>query len=119
MPTESVSIRHCPSHTLLTYAVPKFILSRQPVGTKAFLNGHYLLPDTNVLLTGMDLFEDSSHFHDVIVLQTVLEELKARSLPVYNRLMALTRKRGQAILPLLQRIPLRDKHQTRRKRDSQ
>ena len=47
--------------------------------------------DTNVLLTGMDLFEDANHFHDVVVLQTVLEELKARSLPLYNRLMALTK----------------------------
>ncbi|KAK6381020.1 exosome catalytic subunit dis3 [Exophiala oligosperma] len=71
--------------------VPKFILSKRPVGTKAFPNGHYLMPDTNVLLSGMDLFEDTAHFHDVIVLQTVLEELKNRSLPLYNRLMALTR----------------------------
>lgn len=37
----------------------------------------------------MDLFEDSRNFHDVIILQTVLDELKARSLPLYNRLMAL------------------------------
>ena len=39
----------------------------------------------------MDLFELSNAFYDVIVLQTVLEELKNRSLPLYNRLMALTR----------------------------
>lgn len=38
----------------------------------------------------MDLFEEAAHFHDVIILQTVLEELKNRSLPLYNRLMALT-----------------------------
>ncbi|KAK5204607.1 exosome catalytic subunit dis3 [Exophiala xenobiotica] len=71
--------------------VPKFILSKRPTGTKAFPNGHYLMPDTNVLLSGMDLFEESAHFHDVIVLQTVLEELKNRSLPLYNRLMSLAR----------------------------
>ena len=37
----------------------------------------------------MDVFEDPNNFHDVIVLQTVLEEVKARSLPLYSRLMAL------------------------------
>ena len=39
----------------------------------------------------MDLFEQSSSFYDVIVLQTALEELKNRSLPLYNRVLALTR----------------------------
>jgi exosome complex exonuclease DIS3/RRP44 len=39
----------------------------------------------------MDLFEQPGAFYDVIVLQTVLEELKNRSLPVFNRIMALTR----------------------------
>lgn len=72
-------------------AVPKFVLSKRPIGTKAFPKGHYLIPDTNVLLSGMDLFEETEHFHDVIILQTVLEELKNRSLPLYNRLMALTK----------------------------
>jgi exosome complex exonuclease DIS3/RRP44 len=69
--------------------VPPFILSRTPAKTPSFPQGHYIIPDTNVLLSGMDVFEDA--FHDVIVLQTVLEELKARSLPLYNRLMALTK----------------------------
>lgn len=49
------------------------------------------MPDTNVLLTSMDVFEDAKHFYDVIILQTVLEELRNRSLPLYNRLMALTK----------------------------
>lgn len=71
-------------------AVPKFVLSKRPIAIKAFPNGHYLVPDTNVLLSGMDLFEETEHFHDVIILQTVLEELKNRSLPLFNRLMALT-----------------------------
>jgi exosome complex exonuclease DIS3/RRP44 len=39
----------------------------------------------------MDLFEQPSAFLDVIILQTVLEEVKNRSLPVYNRLLSLTR----------------------------
>ncbi len=49
------------------------------------------MPDTNALLNGMDLFEDKAAFYDVIILQTVLEELKNRSLPLYNRLVGLTR----------------------------
>ena len=70
--------------------MPNFVLSKRPSATKAFPSGHYLIPDTNVLLSAMDLFEEPAHFRDVIILQTVLEELKNRSLPLYNRLMALT-----------------------------
>ncbi|KAK2603839.1 exosome catalytic subunit dis3 [Conoideocrella luteorostrata] len=68
-----------------------FILSEKPAGTKAFPHGHYLVPDTNALLNAMDLFEQSSAFYDVIILQTVLEELRNRSLPLYNRLIGLTK----------------------------
>ncbi|KAJ9650225.1 exosome catalytic subunit dis3 [Neophaeococcomyces mojaviensis] len=71
--------------------VPKPILSRRPAGTKQFPNGHYIIPDTNVLLTGIDLLEHSDAFYDVIILQTVLEELRNRSLPLYNRLMSLVK----------------------------
>ena len=49
------------------------------------------MPDTNALLNAMDLFEQSSSFYDVIILQTVLEELRNRSLPLYNRLVGLTK----------------------------
>jgi exosome complex exonuclease DIS3/RRP44 len=37
----------------------------------------------------MDLFEHTGAFYDVIILQTVLEELKNQSLPLYNRLLSL------------------------------
>lgn len=56
-----------------------------------FPTGHYLVPDTNAFLNAMDLFEQKSGFYDVIVLQTVLEELRNRSLPLYNRLIGLTK----------------------------
>lgn len=49
------------------------------------------MPDTNALLNAMDLFEQTSSFYDVIILQTVLEELRNRSLPLYNRLISLTK----------------------------
>ncbi|KAK5117056.1 exosome catalytic subunit dis3, partial [Cryomyces antarcticus] len=39
----------------------------------------------------MDLFEVETAFHDVIVLQTVLEEVKNRSLPLYHRVVSLTK----------------------------
>ncbi|KAI6785964.1 uncharacterized protein J7T54_006303 [Emericellopsis cladophorae] len=68
-----------------------FVLSEKPAGTKSFPQGHYLMPDTNALLNAMDLFEQSSSFYDVIILQTVLEELRNRSLPLYNRLLGLTK----------------------------
>ncbi|KAI9172082.1 Exosome complex exonuclease dis3 [Paramyrothecium foliicola] len=71
--------------------VQPFVLSESPAGTKAFPQGHYLVPDTNALLNAMDLFEQSSSFYDVIILQTVLEELRNRSLPLYNRLLGLTK----------------------------
>ena len=67
------------------------MLSEKPAGTKSFPAGHYLVPDTNALLNGMDLFEQSSGFYDVIILQTVLEELRNRSLPLYNRIIGLTK----------------------------
>ena len=43
----------------------------------------------------MDLFEVETAFYDVIVLQTVLEEVKNRSLPLYHRLVALTKNEGK------------------------
>ncbi|KAL3428037.1 RNB domain-containing protein [Phlyctema vagabunda] len=71
--------------------LPPFVLSDKPAGTKAYPQGHYIVPDTNALLNAMDLFEQTSAFYDVIILQTVLEELRNRSLPLYNRLVGLTK----------------------------
>jgi len=72
-------------------SVVPFVLSDRPPRSKQFAQGHYLVPDTNAFLTGMDLFEVDSAFYDVIVLQTVLEEVKNRSLPLYHRLVSLTK----------------------------
>ncbi|CAI6247635.1 unnamed protein product [Periconia digitata] len=78
-----------------TNKTASFVLSDTPAGSKNFPNGQYLVPDTNAFLTGMDLFEVETAFHDVIVLQTVLEEVKNRSLPLYHRLVALTKNEGK------------------------
>jgi exosome complex exonuclease DIS3/RRP44 len=69
--------------------VVPFVLSEKPAGTKSYPHGHYLIPDTNALLNALDLFEQTSAFYDVVILQTVLEELRNRSLPLYNRLIGL------------------------------
>ncbi|KAL8570447.1 exosome catalytic subunit dis3 [Nucella lapillus] len=46
---------------------------------------HYLLPDTNVVLHQIDVIEDPS-VTNVIILQTVMNEVMHRSLPVFKRL---------------------------------
>ena len=71
------------------------VLSATPAGSKHFPQGHYLVPDTNAFLSAMDLFESEGAIQDVIVLQTVLEEVKNRSLPLYHRLIALTKNEGK------------------------
>ena len=71
--------------------VAPFVLSDRPAGIKSFPYGHYIVPDTNALLSALDLFELSSAFYDVIILQTVLDELKNQSLPLYNRVISLTK----------------------------
>lgn len=78
------------SHADQLPALP-FVLSEKPAGTKTFPKGHYVLPDTNALLNAMDVFEQSSVFYDVVILQTVLEEVRNKSLPLYNRLISLTK----------------------------
>ncbi|PFH47029.1 hypothetical protein AMATHDRAFT_153135 [Amanita thiersii Skay4041] len=57
----------------------------------AFPEGHYVLPDTNIFLSQMDLLESSIFTPSIILLQTVIEEVRHRSLPLYNRLKALTK----------------------------
>ncbi|KAM9804414.1 exosome complex exonuclease RRP44 [Neosynchiropus ocellatus] len=46
---------------------------------------HYLVPDTNVVLHQIDILEDPV-LRNVIILQTVLQEVRHRSAPVYKRL---------------------------------
>ncbi|TFK48126.1 RNB-domain-containing protein [Heliocybe sulcata] len=60
-------------------------------GHTAYPSGHFVLPDTNVFLSQMDLLESPLLSPPLILLQTVLEEVRHRSLPLYNRLKALTK----------------------------
>ncbi|KAJ7651983.1 hypothetical protein DFH06DRAFT_995753 [Mycena polygramma] len=58
---------------------------------KSFPQGHFVLPDTNVFLSQMDLMESALFKPPIILLQTVMEEVRHRSIPLYNRLKALVR----------------------------
>ncbi|KAH8151254.1 uncharacterized protein LAJ45_04456 [Morchella importuna] len=69
--------------------VRPFVLSATPAANNIFTKGHYIVPDTNIFLYCMDIIEHKSAFYDVVVLQTVLDELRNRSLPLYNRLRSL------------------------------
>ncbi|KAK9459123.1 uncharacterized protein V1516DRAFT_656025 [Lipomyces oligophaga] len=71
-----------------------FVLSNEPYSVKPW-GPHYLVPDTNIYVKAMDLLENRSAFYDVIVMQTALEELKNISLPLYNRLRALTKSQDK------------------------
>ncbi|XP_069746671.1 exosome complex exonuclease RRP44 [Narcine bancroftii] len=46
---------------------------------------HFVVPDTNVVLHQIDILEDPA-IQNVIVLQTVLQEVRHRSAPVYKRI---------------------------------
>ncbi|CAG5119546.1 unnamed protein product, partial [Candidula unifasciata] len=63
----------------------KMPLEENPVTSSKLIQGpHYIVPDTNVVLHQIDVLEDSS-IQNVIILQTVLEEIRHRSAPVYKR----------------------------------
>lgn len=78
-----------------------------------YSNGHIVIPDTNVFLSQassfssslsrrtnseqMDLVESNLFAPPIILLQTVMEEVRHRSLPLYNRLKALARSDDKPI----------------------
>ncbi|NXX91868.1 RRP44 exonuclease, partial [Centropus bengalensis] len=66
---------------------PGIGLQARPSGALSSLcpRPHYLLPDTNLLLHQIDILEDPV-IKNVIVLQTVLQEVRNRSAPVYKRI---------------------------------
>ncbi|CAM0142112.1 unnamed protein product [Umbelopsis sp. WA50703] len=64
------------------------ILSVTPRSTQTYSTPHYLVPDTNVFMNQIDIMEHPT-IKDVIVLQTVREELRHLSMPIYNRVNAI------------------------------
>lgn len=69
--------------------MPKFVLSDTPQKINGSL--HYILVDTNIILHAIDLLENVECFYDVIIPQTVLEEVKNRSFPIYQRIRGLVK----------------------------
>ncbi|EKM74947.1 hypothetical protein AGABI1DRAFT_80468 [Agaricus bisporus var. burnettii JB137-S8] len=83
----SCGIRGCIAcHSSLEHSLPA---SGAP--HPSFPNGHFVLPDTNIFLSQMDLMEATLFTPPIILLQTVMEEVRHRSLALYNRLKALTK----------------------------
>ncbi|CCE79447.1 Piso0_001511 [Millerozyma farinosa CBS 7064] len=70
--------------------IPEFVLSQEP---NKLSNGHphYVIIDTNIALHAIDLLESAECFYDVIITQTVLDEVKNVSFPIYSRLRALVK----------------------------
>ncbi|KAG1452873.1 hypothetical protein G6F56_007710 [Rhizopus delemar] len=79
IPCSSASCRNC------TQGTP--VLSSEPRSTSTFKR-HYLIPDTNVFISQLDIMEHPT-IKDVIVLQTVKEEVRHLNIAVYNRLNAI------------------------------
>jgi exosome complex exonuclease DIS3/RRP44 len=62
------------------------VLSEEPESKSALISDlHYLLLDTNVVLDQIDVLEEET-IKDVIILQTVLDEVRHKSASVYKRL---------------------------------
>ncbi|QFZ28895.1 putative exosome complex exonuclease [Clavispora lusitaniae] len=70
--------------------LPEFVLSDSPLKLKDG-GPHYVVVDTNVVLQAIDLLEHTDCFYDVIIPQIVLEEVKNRSFPIYQRVRALVK----------------------------
>ncbi|ODQ65032.1 exoribonuclease required for 3 end formation of 5.8S rRNA [Nadsonia fulvescens var. elongata DSM 6958] len=70
--------------------VKPFVLSEDPNRTKQ-LGSHYIVIDANIAIQAIDLLEHKATFYDIIVPQTVLDEVRNRSLPIYARLRSLVK----------------------------
>lgn len=70
--------------------LPEFILLDLPHELKSG-GKHYVVLDTNVILHAIDLLEHVDCFYDVIIPQVVLEEVKNRSFPIYQRVRSLVK----------------------------
>lgn len=75
--------------TLCDNQQPRLLSLKSSPRHHSFPNDHFILPDTNVFLHQIDLIESPLFSPPIILLQTVLNEVRHRSLPLYNRLKAL------------------------------
>ncbi|KAH3675421.1 hypothetical protein WICMUC_002710 [Wickerhamomyces mucosus] len=66
----------------------KFVLNENPLKLKE-ISAHYVVIDTNIILQSIDLLENVEVFYDVIIPQTVLDEVRNKSFPIYTRIRTL------------------------------
>lgn len=72
--------------------IPNPILSESPLELKSLdIGKHYILVDTNIVLNAIDILENDKVLYDVIIPQTVLNEVRNQSYPIYLRLRTLTK----------------------------
>ncbi|RHZ52885.1 hypothetical protein Glove_456g19 [Diversispora epigaea] len=64
------------------------VLSEEARCTELLKFPHYIVPDTNVLLNQMDIIKHPA-IHNVIIMQTVYEELRHLNLSIYHQLRTL------------------------------
>lgn len=57
----------------------------------------YLIPDSSVLLTQLDVLEDSSFGDDIVILQSVLNDVRQKNLKAYARTRALVQREDRRL----------------------
>ncbi|KAI5707300.1 hypothetical protein M8J75_016503 [Diaphorina citri] len=76
----------CGSELCLACDTKEAILDKIPTSSsKKYMEPHYLLLDTNIILEQIDILEEPT-LCNVILVQTILQEVKHRSSSVYKRL---------------------------------
>lgn len=93
IPCLSKACKYCPKIVVPNAKddLPTFVLSETPQVLESGIGKHYVVLDTNIVLQAIDLLENRNCFFDVIVPQTVLDEVRNQSYPVYTRLRTLCR----------------------------
>ena len=72
-------------------------LSDDPrVGLSTNHSAHFVIPDSDVILDQIDIFEDELFGNEVIILQTVLNDVRVRNLKTYTRLRDIIRNEKRA-----------------------
>lgn len=75
----------CGSELCLACDTKEAILDKIPTSSsKKYMEPHYLLLDTNIILEQIDILEEPT-LCNVILVQTILQEVKHRSSSVYKR----------------------------------
>ncbi|TID15762.1 hypothetical protein CANINC_004291 [Pichia inconspicua] len=99
IPCSSKVCEHCAPYYIAgpSGEVPHAILSESPLVMKD-IGQHYVVIDTNIVLNAIDILENDKVFYDVIVPQTVLNEVRNQSYPIYMRLRNLTKNEDKRFI---------------------